>query len=54
LDKIAEAKKQWGGKRPGSGRPTTGRKPRQLMATDPEWIKIREYADKIRGKNKLK
>jgi len=42
-----------GGARPGSGRPTTGRKPRQLMATDPEWIKIREYADKIRGKNKL-
>jgi hypothetical protein len=39
-----------GGKRPGAGRPVTGRKKRFLQATDAEWESILKYADEVRGK----
>ena len=47
-DKYME--KLWGGKRPGAGRPPTGRKARRLQATDEEWALILKYADEVRGK----
>jgi hypothetical protein len=39
-----------GGKREGAGRPATGRKQRNLQATDEEWEKILKYANEVRGK----
>ena len=47
--RFPELVKQWGGKRPGAGRPVTGRTPRRLQATDEEWALIRAYADKARS-----
>jgi len=44
--------KNWGGARPGSGRKSTGRTRRTLLATDEEWALILAYADKVRKKNK--
>lgn len=48
--RFAEIKKQRGGKRPGAGRPVTGRKKRFLQATDEEWALILKDADEVRGK----
>ena len=48
--RFGEYVKKWGGKRPGAGRPVTGRTPRRLQATDEEWAFILAYADKVRAK----
>jgi len=48
LNKAEDNKKQRGGKRPGAGRPVTGRKKRFLQATDEEWALILKYADEVR------
>jgi hypothetical protein len=39
----------WGGKRPGAGRPSTGRKRQSFYITDEENEKIREFLDKLRS-----
>ena len=47
--RFPELVKQWGGKRPGAGRPPTGRTSRRLQATDEEWKLIMDYAKKIKS-----
>jgi len=39
---------EWGGKRPGAGRPSTGRKKRTLYITDEEYNKLKEYLQSLR------
>lgn len=39
----------WGGYREGSGRPSTGRKKRQLYITDEEYEKVKEYIEQLRS-----
>lgn len=41
---MEKIKNNWGGKRDGSGRKDTGRKPRSITATDTEWNAIKELA----------
>lgn len=38
----------WGGKRPGAGRPSTGRKKRTLYITDEEYDKLKEHLEVLR------
>jgi len=42
----------WGGKRPGAGRPSTGRKKRNFYITDDEFEKMKEYLDTLRKDEK--
>ncbi|MGP1475477.1 MAG: hypothetical protein ACTTJ1_08760 [Treponema sp.] len=42
---MEEIKSKWGGRREGSGRKDTGRKPRSITATDEEWNAIKELAE---------
>lgn len=46
--KENETKQSWGGKRPGAGRPSTGRKKRTLYITDEEYNKLKEYLQSLR------
>jgi hypothetical protein len=39
---------QWGGKRVGSGRPSTGRKKQVLYITDEEYLKIKQLIEQLR------
>ena len=43
-----EEESNWGGARPGAGRPATGRKLQRIYTTDEEMIKIREYLEHLR------
>ncbi len=47
-----EVKKNWGGVRPGSGRPKTGRTGRKIWVTPEELEKIRIYLKKLREAKK--
>ena len=38
----------WGGKREGSGRPSTGRKKHQLYITEEEYLKIKQLIEQLR------
>ena len=38
----------WGGKREGAGRPTTGRKKKQIYVTDAEYAEVKKLIDKLR------
>jgi hypothetical protein len=38
----------WGGQREGSGRPSTGRKKRQIYITDEEYIKVKQLIEELR------
>jgi hypothetical protein len=38
----------WGGKREGSGRPSTGRKKQVLYITDDEYLKIKQLIEQLR------
>ncbi|MGE5422737.1 MAG: hypothetical protein ACM3QW_05715 [Ignavibacteriales bacterium] len=40
--------KNWGGIRPGAGRPVTGRKKRQYYVTDDEDAQIKQLIDSLR------
>ena len=49
----------WGGKRPGSGRPVGSkgeiqRKQHQIRATDEEWEQIKAFAKQLKAKNNNK
>lgn len=41
-----------GGKRPGAGRKPSGKRNRMIYVTDEEYVKVREYIEKLRGINK--
>ena len=49
--KENEIKQSWGGKRPGAGRPSTGRKKRTLYITDEEYNKLKEYLQSLRSES---
>ena len=38
----------WGGKREGSGRPSTGRKKQNIYVTDAEFAEVKKLIDKLR------
>lgn len=38
----------WGGKREGAGRPSTGRKKRQIYVTDEEYEQVQALINKLR------
>jgi hypothetical protein len=38
----------WGGTRPGSGRPSTGRKKYQFYITESEYTQLKQLLDKLR------
>jgi hypothetical protein len=40
--------KTWGGKRPNSGRPSTGRKKHILYITDEEYLKVKQLIEQLR------
>lgn len=42
----------WGGKRPGAGRPSTGRKKKTFYITDDEDQKLRDYLNILRQEHK--
>lgn len=42
---------EWGGKREGAGRPSTGRKRQFVYVTDDEFDKIKELLEQLRSKN---
>ena len=48
-DVPSEIKSAWGGSRPGSGRPSTGRKRRQYYLTDQEDAEVKELVERLRG-----
>jgi hypothetical protein len=39
---------EWGGKREGSGRPSTGRSKKVLYITDEEYAKVKELIEELR------
>jgi hypothetical protein len=39
---------EWGGKRKGSGRPSTGRSKKVLYITDEEYIKVKQLIEQLR------
>ncbi|MBS3990113.1 MAG: hypothetical protein KGZ44_09230 [Dethiobacter sp.] len=43
-----EEKKEWGGARPGAGRPATGRKKRNVYVTDAEFEAVKNLIEKLR------
>lgn len=48
VQKIEPARKNWGGKRQGAGRPTTGRKKRNFYITDEEAEAIKNLINTMR------
>lgn len=44
-------KSAWGGRRPGAGRPATGRKYRKFYVTEDEYQKLKQYLAKLRQGN---
>lgn len=45
---IKDNPRQWGGKRPNSGRPSTGRKRRYMYITDEEYLKVKQLIKQLR------